>query len=263
MKFTKMHGLGNDYIILDCMGGMPEEPEQLARRLSDRHFGVGSDGIICVCPSVVGDFGMRMFNADGTEGLMCGNGIRCLVKYVFDEGLTEKKRIDIETAAGVRTAELCVRDRKVTAVTIDMGAPIMGEMAKIYVSDRCFTGVDVSMGNPHFVILTPDVESLDVSEFGSAVERNPRFSSGVNVEFVHQSCRERIAVRVWERGSGETLACGTGACAAAAALYALGRIDRAVTVALPGGELEVVLRERDGHLLMTGPAVTVFEGEVE
>lgn len=262
MKFTKMHGLGNDYIFLDCTEGMPENPGRLARLLSDRHFGIGGDGIICVCRAAEGDFRMHMFNADGSEGAMCGNGIRCLGKYVYDKGLTDKRKLEIETAAGIRVINLEVNDGKVVAVTVDMGNAEIGATAKIYVDDKCFTGFDVSMGNNHFVIPVSAVGEINVSLTGNAVEHHPRFPDGVNVEFVQPIYRNRIAMRVWERGSGETMACGTGACAAVAVMHALGRLERMASVALPGGELRVILRVRDGHLLMSGPAETVFEGEV-
>ena len=262
MKFTKMHGLGNDYIFLDCTSRMPEDPERLARVLSNRHFGVGGDGIICVCRAAEGDFRMRMFNADGSEGAMCGNGIRCLGKYVYDNGLTDKKRLDIETAAGMRTIELQVSAEKVVSVSVDMGVAVIGAMAKIYVNGKCFTGIDASMGNDHFVIPVLSVEEMDVSLIGRAVEQHPRFDDGVNVEFVRPICQNRMVMRVWERGSGETMACGTGACAAVAVMHSLGRLEQSVTVLLPGGELEVFLRERDGHMIMSGPAESVFEGDV-
>lgn len=260
MHFTKMHGLGNDYIILDCTREMPENPNRLSRSLSDRHFGIGSDGVICICRSVEGDFQMRMFNADGSEGAMCGNGIRCLGKYVYDKGLTDKRRLFIETAAGMRILDLNVNNGRVFSASVDMGAATIGALASIYVKGNSFTGYDVSMGNNHFVVPVPSVEEIDISLIGNAVERHPRFADGVNVEFVRPTCRSRMTVRVWERGSGETMACGTGACAAVAALYSLGRLERAVTVRMPGGELEVFLRERDGHVMLSGPVESVFEG---
>ena len=263
MKFRKMHGLGNDYIIINCMEGMPGDMRLLARRLSDRHFGIGGDGVICICPSQDAAFKMRMFNADGSEGSMCGNGIRCLAKYVFERGMTAETRFTVETPAGLRTVQLGIKNERVISVTVDMGAPAVGQIAKIYVLEKCFTGMDVSMGNPHFVILDSDISELDVPQLGRAVERHPRFEDGVNVEFVRVLCRRRLAMRVWERGSGETLACGTGACAAAAALHTLGRLERVVAVELPGGQLEVECRERDGHIFMTGTAETVFSGELD
>ena len=249
MKFTKMN--------------VPIKPngiERIARALSDRHFGVGADGVLCICSSSAGDFAMRMFNADGSEGKMCGNGVRCIAKYLYDKGLTDKLTIRIETMAGIRTVDLCVSDGTVAAATADMGAPVLGEMANIYVNDKTFTGIDISMGNPHFVIFVPNVRVADVPRMGEAVERHPRFPQGVNVEFVSVLSRERVAMRVWERGSGETLACGTGTCAAVAAARMLGRVERSVVVELPGGELGVMFREHDGHMLLTGPVVTVFEG---
>lgn len=260
LKFTKMHGLGNDYIILECMDGLPKDIVRVARMLSDRHFGVGSDGVICICSSLISDFAMRMFNADGSEGEMCGNGIRCVAKYLYDRGLTDKVSVQIETLAGIKTVDLRISDRAVVGATVDMGKPFVGGIAEIYVNDKNFTGIDVSMGNPHFVISVSDAKAEDVSMTGRSVECHPRFASGVNVEFISVLDRKRIVMRVWERGSGETLACGTGACAAVAAAHLIDRVDRNVVVELPGGELEIMYREHDGHMLLTGPAVTVFDG---
>ena len=262
MVFTKMHGLGNDYIYVNGMDAVPGDLPELARRLSHRHFGVGGDGIICICPSDTADFRMRMFNADGSEGAMCGNGIRCLGKYVHDRGLTDKERLTIETMAGPRQLELHLQGGRVAGVTVDMGVPEVGQRRTVYVKGRDYTGVEVSMGNPHFVLPVEDPEAVDVCWLGPLLERHPQFPGGVNVEFVRPAGRDRLELRVWERGSGETMACGTGACAALAALVRLGRAPRRATAALPGGELELLWREEDGHMLMTGPAAEVFEGRL-
>lgn len=262
MEFTKMHGLGNDYIYFNCMNAMPTDPAALSRRLSRRRFGVGSDGIICICPSKKADFRMRMFNADGSEGAMCGNGVRCVGKYVYEKGLTEKKRLTIETLSGVRELKLHLCGGRVTGVTVDMGVPEVGSQDTVYVKGIDYTGTEVSTGNHHFVIRTADPEAVDLSAVGPLIERHPRFPDGVNVEFVRAVDRYRIEMRAWERGSGETMSCGTGACAALAALASQGRVERRAVVALPGGELELLWREEDGHLLMTGPAVEVFEGRL-
>lgn len=261
MKFTKMHGLGNDYIYLNCLEGMPADPTSLARAVSDRHFGIGGDGLICICPSETADFRMRMFNADGSEGAMCGNGIRCVGKYVWDKGLTNKTCLTIETASGEKRLTVHQEQGNVTSVTVDMGAARIGGTTEISVNGITYTGIEVSVGNPHFVVPVSDVNGVDVGCVGPLFEKAPHFPNGVNIEFVHILSNDRFELRVWERGSGETLACGTGACAAAAALLSLGLTGRRVTACLPGGELEILLRGSDDHLLMTGPAVTVFEGE--
>lgn len=261
MKFTKMHGLGNDYIYLNCLDDMPDDPAALSRAVSDRHFGIGSDGLICICPSEIADFRMRMFNADGSEGAMCGNGIRCVGKYVYDKGLSRKTDLTIETASGVKYLTLHAEQGAVVSVTVDMGRPTVGNLSGFDVKGNTYTGVEVSVGNPHFVIPVSDVYVVDLEQVGPLLEHHPRFSDGVNTEFVRVLSDSWFEMRVWERGSGETMACGTGACAAAAALASLGMVGRKVTASLPGGELEILWRESDDHLLMTGPAVTVFEGE--
>lgn len=263
MKFTKMHGCGNDYIYINCMEEEPEDLVGLARRLSERHFSVGSDGLICVCPSERADFKMRMFNADGSEGAMCGNGIRCLGKYVFDKGLTNETELTIETLAGERALKLTVTDGKVTAATVDMGQPLIELPIEIAVKGNTYTAIPVSMGNPHSVVLVDEPATLDLEAVGPFFEHWPYFTDRTNTEFVRVISADLLAVRVWERGSGETLACGTGACAAVAALSAAKLCSREAAVRLPGGELRVRWDEKDGHVYLTGPAVTVFEGEVE
>ena len=273
MKFTKMHGCGNDYVYVDCTKSMLEDPSAVAIDVSERHFGVGSDGLILICPSEKGDFRMRMFNADGSEGAMCGNGIRCVAKFVYDKGLTNKTRIAVETLGGVKYLDLTVENGKVSRVRVDMGAPIL-EAQKIpvlglgaqvvgktvSVAGQEWTMTCVSMGNPHAVVWCNDVKNLNIEEIGPRFEHHPMFPDRVNTEFVRVLDRKNVEMRVWERGSGETLACGTGACATAVACFLNGLTDRSVTVHLLGGELDIEVTE--DTVFMTGPATTVFEGEI-
>lgn len=261
MNFTKMHGLGNDYIFLYCPQGEPEGAGELSRHLSDRHTGVGGDGLICICPSRRADFRMAMFNADGSRGSMCGNGIRCLGKYVYDRGHTRKTILSVETDGGIRTLVLQVEGNTATGATVDMGAPRVGRKMELEVEGRRITGTPVWMGNPHLVCPVEDVGVVDVEALGPRLERHPRLSQRVNVEFVALRGEGRVAMRVWERGSGETMACGTGASAAVAALASAGRVGRQAVVELPGGELTIRWAQ-DGHIYMTGPAVTVFDGQL-
>lgn len=260
MEFTKMHGLGNDYIYLNCLESMPDDPGGLSRRLSDRHFGIGGDGIICVCPSVTADFRMRMFNADGSEGAMCGNGIRCFGKYVYDRGLTNQTRLTIETGAGLRTLWLNAENGTINGATVDMGEPAIKPPIEISVKEKIYAAIPVSVGNPHCVVKVDDPGALELRELGPVFEHWPYFPNGTNTEFVRVLSDRELQMRVWERGSGETLACGTGACAAAAAMAAAGETGRNVTIHLPGGALSVRWEPDDGHIYMTGPAVTVFHG---
>ena len=263
MKFTKMQGLGNDYIYLDCTAGEPADLPGLARRLSDRHFGVGGDGLICICPSDKADFRMRMFNADGSEGEMCGNGIRCVGKFIYDKGLSAKTDpLAVETLAGIKYLKLTVEGGAVSAVTVDMGAPTWEEPIPVTVEGEVKTGRPVSMGNPHLVIWQEGIDGLNLEAIGPAFENHPHFPNRTNTEFVEVADRRTLRMRVWERGSGETLACGTGACATAVAAILDGLTEREVTVCLLGGELSIRWSEEDGHVYMTGPAVTVFEGEL-
>lgn len=262
MRFTKMHGLGNDYIFLNCMEGAPDDLPGLARRLSDRRFGVGGDGIICVCPSERADFRMRMFNADGSEGAMCGNGIRCFGKYVYEKGLTDQAHLTIETPAGERELSLMIENGKASGAVVGMGAPEIQPPMEISEKGICFTVIPVSIGNPHAVIQVEDPPALDLLTFGPAVEHHPAFPHRVNVEFVRVLNRGELQMRVWERGSGETLACGTGACASAAAMMDAGKLDRDAVVHLAGGDLWVRWDEKSGQMFMTGPAVTAFDGEL-
>lgn len=261
MRFTKMHGLGNDYIFLNCMSGTPDDLPGLARRLSDRHFGVGGDGIICVCPADRADFKMRMFNADGSEGAMCGNGIRCFGKYVYDKGLTDRRHLTVETGAGERELSLLIQNGAVTGAAVGMGVPVLDAPVALSLGGREYAAVPVSMGNPHAVVEADDPAVLDLNVLGPLVERHPAFPRRVNAEFVRVVNRRELEMRVWERGSGETLACGTGACASAAAMIAAGKLDREAAVHLAGGDLQVRWEEKSGQMFMTGPAVTVFDGE--
>ncbi len=261
MRFTKMHGLGNDYIFLNCMAGTPDGLPELARRLSHRHFGVGGDGIICVCPPDRADFKMRMFNADGSEGAMCGNGIRCFGKYVYDYGLTDKRHLTVETGAGEREVSLLIRNGVVTGAAVGMGAPVVQPPVALSIGDREYEAIPVSMGNPHAVIEVDSPAALDLAALGPLVERHPAFPGRVNAEFVRVVNRGELEMRVWERGSGETLACGTGACASAAAMIAAGKLNREAVVHLAGGDLAVRWDEESSQMFMTGPAAAVFDGE--
>lgn len=263
MRFTKMQGLGNDYVYLDCTQHAPKGLPELARKVSDRHFGIGSDGLICIFPSDKADFQMRMFNADGSEGEMCGNGIRCVGKFVYDKGLARNSVLRIETLAGIKTLKLIVEDGKVSAAEVDMGLPQPEDPRTVTVQGREYRGIPVSMGNPHFVIPAPDVMEINLSAFAPLSVPNPAFPNGVNVEIVEALSPRLLNMRVWERGSGETLACGTGACAVLAAAVLSGMAERTATVRLLGGDLLIRWDETDGHIYMTGPAVTVFEGDWE
>lgn len=274
MRFTKMHGLGNDYVYVDCMKERIREAQKLAKMISDRHFGVGSDGLILICPSEKADFRMKIYNADGSRAEMCGNGIRCFGKYVYEQGLTEKRELTIETLAGVRRLWLEIIDGKVGSVKVDMGYPILQadkipiisehirvikEPLKLYQTRFDITGV--SMGNPHVVIYTKNVNRVDLKKLGPEIEYHGRFPRRTNVEFVEILNRNEIKVRVWERGAGETLACGTGACAAAVSSVINDLTEREVSVKLKGGDLKVIWDETDGRVYMTGPAVHVYDGE--
>lgn len=263
MQFTKMHGLGNDYLYLNGLEGVPEDLPGLAVRLSDRHFGVGGDGLIVIRPGRTGDFTMEMYNADGSRGAMCGNGIRCVGKYVFDKGLTRKTCLTIDTDAGARGLELDVRRGKVERVTVDMGEPQVRPSVDLMVEETPLTVYPVHMGNPHGVIFCSDPAQIPLERMGPILEGDEHFPQRINVEFAAVRAADHLELRVWERGSGITLACGTGACAALAAAVKSGRCDRRAKVRLPGGELQVEWSPASGHIFMTGPACTVFEGEIE
>lgn len=264
MRFTKMHGTGNDYIYIDCTREIPDDLPGLAVRLSRPHFGVGSDGLICILPSDKADFCMRMFNADGSEGAMCGNGLRCVCKFVFDKGLTRKTELSVETLAGIKHATLRLTDGAVTAVTVDMGTPAPEAPRLLTVAGRDYEVLPVSMGNPHIVTFMEGVDELNLPALGPGFEYHPAFApQRVNTEFIEVLSPTRLKMRVWERGSGETLACGTGACAALVAAAMSGRCGRGAQVSLLGGNLDIRWDEKDGHVYMTGNAVTVFEGEID
>lgn len=270
MKFTKMHGAGNDYVYVDLHREKVARPAQLARAVSDRHTGVGSDGLILIAPSRKADFRMVMYNADGSEGEMCGNGIRCVGKYVYDHGLTRRREITVETGAGVVSLRLHVRGGRVDRVTVDMGPPrpvppsfhVRADGTRPVLRERAdgVEGFVVSMGNPHFVVPVESAEAAPVTVQGPVLERHPDFPSRVNVEFVEILSRDRVRQRTWERGSGETLACGSGACATAVALSSAGLADRRLRVELRGGALEIEVAG-NGRVYMTGPAVEVFTGD--
>ena len=277
MKFSKMHGIGNDYIYVNCLQEMVSEPEVLSRKISDRHFGIGADGLILICPSLKADFAMEMYNADGSSGEMCGNGIRCLGKYVYERGLTAKKELDIETKAGLRHLRLFEDPKEkgqISMVEVDMGSPVLEADQVPVICDRTLAidepiqvnGVEyrmtgVSMGNPHAVIFTKRVKGLDLEWLGPAFEYHGRFPRRTNVEFAEIVNPSTLKVRVWERGSGETLACGTGACAVAVAGVLNHFTERKVTVKLSGGDLFVDWKEETDKVLLTGPAAHVFDGE--
>ena len=275
MKFTKMQGLGNDYVYVNCFKEKIDNPSELARRISDRHFGVGSDGLIMINPSDKADFEMEMYNADGSRGEMCGNGIRCVAKYVYDYGLTDKKHISVETLGGIKYLDLTVEEGKVKMVKVDMGKPEL-EPLKIPVKASGDKAVDepilvggneyrmtcVSMGNPHAVIFIGcDVREFPLEEIGPKFENHERFPNRVNTEFVRVIDRRTAEMRVWERGSGETLACGTGACAVAVACALNGFTEDEVTVRLLGGDLQIRWDREKDTVFMTGPAEVVFDGE--
>ena len=275
-KFTKMHGLGNDYVYIDAIHQKVENESSLAQFVSDRHFGIGSDGLILICESQVADFKMRMFNSDGSEAEMCGNGIRCVGKFVYDKGLTNKTEVTIETLAGIKILQLNVKDGKVETVRVDMGDPILEadkipvisnenpvKNLKLKAFDKEFVFTCVSMGNPHAITVVEDVENFDVEKYGKILEIDKAFPNKTNVEFIEIIDNENIKMRVWERGAGETLACGTGACATAVACYLNGKTSRTVNVQLLGGNLQIEWNKKDNHVYMTGPAVTVFEGILE
>lgn len=285
MKFTKMHGCGNDYVYVDCTKEVIPNLSETAIRVSDRHFGIGSDGLILIKASDVADFEMDMYNADGSRGKMCGNGIRCVAKYVYDHGLTDKTTITVNTLSGIKTLKLTVEDGKVSKVRVDMGEPelipaqvpvkasvlgladdrreaIVAEPLEI--KGRSYDITCVSMGNPHCItFIGEDVRDFPLEEVGPVFEKHELFPERVNTEFINVIDKDHLRMRVWERGSGETLACGTGACAVAVASYLNGFTGRSVDIELLGGHLEVVYDEKTNHVFMTGPATEVFSGEID
>ena len=260
MHFTKMEGLGNDYLYYF---GALDDPATWARKLSDRHFGIGADGVITISPSTVADFKMRIFNADGSEAKMCGNGIRCVGKYVYDKGHTRKTELTVETLSGVRKLRLVVDGGKAVAATVDMGVVTVGAAEDFAVCGRRVSAIPVSVGNPHAVIFVSDASAAPVDSVGPALEHHERFPEGVNVEFVEVTGPTSLRMRVWERGSGITMACGTGACASAAAAVKAGccPADTDLSVTLDGGVLHIRILS-DGTAMMTGPATTICECDV-
>ena len=276
IKFTKMHGLGNDYVYMDAIHQHIENESSLAQFVSNRNFGIGSDGLILICKSEKADFKMRMFNSDGSEAEMCGNGIRCVGKFVYDKRLTNKTQVTIETLAGIKTLELHIKEGKVETVKVDMGEPILDpkeipaisneepvKNLKLKAEDKEFTFSCVSMGNPHAITIVEKTEDFDVEKYGKVLEIDKAFPNKTNVEFIEIVDKNHINMRVWERGAGETLACGTGACASVVACVLNEKTDRHVYVKLLGGTLEIEWNKQDNHVYMTGPAVTVFEGELK
>lgn len=276
MKFTKMQGIGNDYVYVNCFKEQIENPSQAAIKVSDRHFGVGSDGLILIKPSDVADFEMEMYNADGSQGAMCGNGIRCVAKYVYDYHLTDKTSISVNTKSGIKYLDLTVEDGKVKEVKVNMGAPILNtaEIPMIYgkeqviaqplnINQNLYEVTAVSMGNPHVIVYMEDVKNLKIEEVGPYFEKSSVFPESVNTEFVRVIDRNTVEMRVWERGSGETLACGTGACAVAVACVLNGYTEDQVTVKLLGGDLKIFWDREADLVYMTGPAEVVFDGEIQ
>lgn len=276
MKFTKMQGIGNDYIYINCFEEKVGDPAALAVRLSDRHFGIGGDGVILIEPSETADCRMDIYNADGSRAMMCGNGIRCVGKYVYERGIAKKEVLTVDTLSGVKTLQLCTENGKVTSVTVDMGAPeffparipvtLPGDMVvarELALDGEIRRITCVSMGNPHCVLFEEDLSALALESLGPKLECHPIFPNRANIEFVHVQNENEIEMRVWERGSGETWACGTGACAAAVACVLNGRTGRGVLVHLKGGDLSIRWAEDSGHIFMEGPAEFVFDGTVE
>ncbi|MDR0412313.1 MAG: diaminopimelate epimerase [Dysgonamonadaceae bacterium] len=275
MKFTKMHGAGNDYVYIDCFKEKVDHPEALAKKVSDRHKGIGSDGLVLIMPSLTCDFRMRMFNADGSEAQMCGNASRCIGKYVYDAGYVRKRTITLETKGGVKTLELFPENGRVKKVKVDMGEPVLlaGKVPVKWNEPELINRIlsfepeeyavtAVSMGNPHAVIFMQDIDRLDIERIGGKIENHPMFPERTNVEFVEIHTPTHARMRVWERGSGETQACGTGACAVQVAGVLTGKLERKVTLSLPGGDLELEWNENN-RVYLTGDAVKVFEGNYE
>ena len=277
IEFTKMHGCGNDYVYIDgATQKIPQERKpDFVRKMSDRHFGIGCDGVIFINPSDEADFEMEMYNADGSRAQMCGNGIRCVAKFVYDKHLTDQTEITVVSAGSVKKLKLYVTDGRVERVRVNMGRPILKASEipvlsdeeqvlnwPVFVADRQWKMSCVSMGNPHAVVLAEDVASLPLTEIGPKFENHSMFPERVNTEFIRILDRKTIELRVWERGSGETLACGTGCCAAVAACVLNGLTERSVVVRVLGGELQIEWDENTGEIFMTGPAETVFEGQV-
>lgn len=263
IKFTKMHGAGNDYIYVDTIKSPIESPDKLSVAWSARHTGIGSDGLVLIGSSDKADFSMRIFNADGSEAQMCGNASRCIGKYLYEYGLTSKTTVTLDTLSGIKILRLHIEDGKVDSVTVDMGAPASIHEQIVETQGKQFTGTVLSMGNPHLVIFVNDIKDIHLESIGPELENHPLFPDRINVEFAQLLENGSIRMRVWERGSGITQACGTGACATAVAAAFTGRTGRASDIIMDGGRLHIEWNEKDGHVAMTGGATRVFEGEIE
>lgn len=276
MKFTKMQGIGNDYVYVNCFQETVKNPSQVAQFVSDRHFGIGSDGLIMICPSEVADCKMVMYNADGTQSQMCGNGVRCVGKYIHDKGLTDKEIVTVETLGGIKVLELHLKDGTVDTITVDMGEPelvperipvktdaAIFKEQPVEVLGKTYLVTAVSMGNPHGVTFVENTTDLDLEAIGPLFEHHPLFPERTNTEFIQVIDRNTLKMRVWERGSGETLACGTGACASLVASVLTGNTGREATLQLLGGNLHIRWDEATNHVYMTGPAAFVFDGEID
>lgn len=261
IKFTKMHGAGNDYIYVDTTKYPIESPEKLSVAWSTPHTGIGSDGLVLIGSSDKADFSMRIFNADGSEAKMCGNASRCIGKYLYEYGLTSKTAVTLDTLSGIKVLKLHVEDGKVDTVTVDMGTPTDMQEQTVEANGQPFTGTTVSMGNPHLVIFVDDIKEIDLENIGPKLENHPLFPGRINVEFAQILEDGKIRMRVWERGSGITQACGTGACATAVAAALTGRAGRTSDIIMDGGTLTIEWDEKNGHVMMTGGAVRVFDGE--
>lgn len=277
LKFTKMHGTGNDYVYVNCFEQKIDNPNELAIKVSDRHFGIGSDGLILICPSEVADVRMAMYNADGSEGMMCGNGIRCVAKYSYEHGLVDSDKITVETKSGIKTLDLTVENGEVTYVAVDMGMAILKPREipvdddgddfvkrKIDVDGKEYEITCVSMGNPHAVIFTKDIDNINLEKIGPLFEHHKLFPEQINTEFVEVTDSHNIKMRVWERGSGETMSCGTGTCAVtvAAVLNGYCKRDEEININIRGGQLKDTYLS-DGRVIMRGTATNVFDGEIE
>jgi len=276
MDFTKMQGLGNDYIYVNCLNQPIENPSAVAKFVSDRHFGIGSDGLVLILPSDISDFRMRMFNSDGSEAEMCGNAVRCVGKFVYDNSLTSKTTISVETLAGIKILEMGVENNQVVKVKVDMGEPILepknipvkSDMERfisqpVTIDGKVYNVTCVSMGNPHAVTYDDSVADFPLEAVGSKMEVHDLYPRKINAEFVEVIDRATLKMRVWERGAGETLACGTGACAVLVSSVVNGLSERKATIKLLGGDLTIEWNENDGHVYMTGPAVKVFDGTID
>lgn len=276
MKFTKMQGIGNDYVYVNCFQETIKNPSQVARFVSDRHFGIGSDGLIMICPSEVADCKMVMYNADGTQSQMCGNGVRCVGKYIHDKGLTDKEIVTVETLGGIKVLELHLKDGLVDTITVDMGEPelvpekipvktdaAIFKEQPVEILGKTYLITAVSMGNPHGITFVENTTDLDLEAIGPLFEHHPLFPERTNTEFIQVVDDHTLKMRVWERGAGETLACGTGACASLVAAVLTGRTGREATLQLLGGDLFIRWDEATNHVFMTGPAAFVFDGEID